>query len=104
MAHMNNGIKIITIKPKGHTLAALVAALNTAMLDCRDDGHMDIDVCINEDTRALEIHAIPVVELQTKPTNIPSSKRDEAEIRHCYNRIQTTKYNAALRNYKRRKR
>lgn len=103
MAPTNNDIKIITITPKGHTLVALVAALNTAMMDCVNDGYMDIDVCINEDTKVLEIHAMPDIVLPTKPTTIPSSKRDETEMLHHYNRVQNAKYNAAMRNYKGRK-
>lgn len=106
----NKDVKIITVKPKNLTLAALAAKVSAGISECHKDGYIDTDVRINETNGAIEIiaekireydiRALPDIVLSATTVNVLSTRRDEAKIRNYYNRIQNTKYNAALRNYK----
>lgn len=127
---------IIPISPTVYnTVGNLVDAIESLTSVCKKTGYTIIDVCINETTNTLEIHAqklprtITVVNtsqtlqeyveqytaqmapIEILPSPVTSIKpttamqhRTESNLIKNYNRVQNTKYNSMLRNYKGRKR
>ena len=113
--HNDGDVKVITIKPgtnKG--MQSIIAILSVHMAQIKAEDLAVLDVRVSEDNEAFEIlaqkiqeyeiHALPGIVLPTPSIKELSTQRDTSIMLRNYNRLQNTKYNAMMRNYKGRKR
>lgn len=111
---MSNNIKVFTIKPSDYTglrtissiLAVTIAQIeaeNMTVLDIRAGANGTIEI-LSQKICEYDLRAMPSIVLAAPKQKDTTPRLDISQKLRHYNRIQNTKYNAALRNYKGRKR